>query len=99
MNQRRIVDTQYRQRERWEDTPEAQAYERWVAGWERRKRVLLWATGVFALGIAAVLLAPLVVPQYAPEVVAVVGVYTVAVWLISWAWAIRQVRGRCDETK
>lgn len=40
-------------RQRWEDTPEAQKYARWFAGWERRLRLLKLATIVFAVQTVA----------------------------------------------
>ena len=51
------------------------------------------ATIVGAMAVGAVLLAPLVVPQYATIVATVAVLYAVIVWLAMWAWAIRQVRG------
>ena len=46
---RLLPDSQHTQRQRWEDTPEAKKYDRWFAGWERRLRLLKWATFVFAV--------------------------------------------------
>ncbi len=43
---RQIADNR---RQRWEDTPEAQKYAAWFAGWERRVRLLKFATIVFAV--------------------------------------------------
>ena len=46
---RLLPDSQHTQRQRWEDTPEAKKYDRWFAGWERRYRLLKWATVIFAV--------------------------------------------------
>jgi len=33
----------------WDDTPAGQAHARWRVGWERRLRILKWATVIFAV--------------------------------------------------
>lgn len=47
--QRRQIED--KQRQRWEDTDRAQYYRDWDAGWQRRVRILKWATIIFAVQV------------------------------------------------